>query len=151
MFFSYRLLFLPPSAIFFIHNVILIPLPGHFDFSFSATFFFLLPAPFCFSFPAPFCFSLLAPFRFFLLAPFFPSLHLIVFPLFVTRSCFRVPQLYLYSLVLVVQIAILYLNFGVMEDKRKGKCRRCCFGDDFTQFLAALAILHHDYMKTEFN
>ena len=40
MFFSYRLLFLPPSAIFFIHNVILIPFPGHFDFSFSATFFF---------------------------------------------------------------------------------------------------------------
>ena len=35
--------------------------------------------------------------------------------------------------------------------RRKGKGRRCCLGDRIFQLLAALAVLHHDYLKNRMN
>ena len=37
------------------------------------------------------------------------------------------------------------------EDRREGKSRRCCLGDDLIQFFAALAILHQDGRKNMMN
>ena len=34
-------------------------------------------------------------------------------------------------------------------DRGEYKGRRCCLGDEFIQFLAALAILHQDYLKNK--
>ena len=37
------------------------------------------------------------------------------------------------------------------ERKKKSKVRRCCVGEEFIQFLAALAILHKDDFKNRMN